>query len=87
MKIPDLLKNSIDGNHMEEFRRSLLADNFRRGKILAVVVIAMEAVLAAADIAASILKVDSRFKIHRISGDVPGDGRRQRRLPDLCRKL
>ena len=64
MKILDFLRSSIDQNYSAEFKRSLVADNLRRGKILAVAVIAFETVYCIADIIAFLLHIDSRFKYY-----------------------
>jgi len=45
----------------ENFRKSILADNLCRGRILAIVMIGLETILAVIDVSASILEVDNRF--------------------------
>jgi diguanylate cyclase (GGDEF)-like protein len=64
MRIPEILQDNIDERFRDEFRRSLALDNIRRGKILAVVVIAFESVYSAADIIAALLNVDGRFRYY-----------------------
>ena len=61
MRIPEFLNNAVDAENSAEFDRRLRQENFRRGKILAIVVIVFEALYAAAVIVSSTLKVDSRF--------------------------
>ncbi|MFZ3131642.1 MAG: diguanylate cyclase [Desulfosporosinus sp.] len=45
----------------EQFRRSALADNLRRGRIFAIMMIVFELIIAGLDISAAVFKVDSRF--------------------------
>jgi len=61
MKTPYFLKNRIAASEEENFEMDLLADNLRRGKVLAILSIAFESVFILADIITSILRVDSRF--------------------------
>lgn len=56
-----MLKINIEDTQNDHFRRSTLAENFQRGKILAIVMIIFDIVLAGADISAALLKVDGRF--------------------------
>ena len=64
MKIPDFLHNTIGESHRESFDRSLVADNIRRGRILAAAVIAFEVIYAVTDIVAALLDIDGRFKYY-----------------------
>lgn len=61
MKARDLLRIDIEDCEKEHFRRSVLAENFHRGRILAFAMIVFELILAGMDISAAIFKVDSRF--------------------------
>jgi len=61
MKARDLLQVDIEECEKEQFRRSVLAENFHRGRILAIAMIVFELILAGMDISAAIFKVDSRF--------------------------
>lgn len=45
----------------ETLLREMLTVNMRRGRILAIIIIGFELIIAAADVCASILKVDNRF--------------------------
>jgi diguanylate cyclase (GGDEF)-like protein len=67
MHIEDLMEifsqptNKMNQSELHGLSRSILYDNIRRGKVLAVAVIALETCLAAVDITTSLLKVDNRF--------------------------
>ncbi len=61
MKARELLQIEIEEGENEHFRRSVLAENFHRGRILAITMIVLELILAGADISAAIFKVDGRF--------------------------
>lgn len=60
MKLP-VRPADIPQEDRDALRRHLLADNIRRGRVLAIVIIAFEAALAIVDVSASALKVDDRF--------------------------
>lgn len=62
MKIPDILRNEIDNCEKENFKRKLIFENMRRGKILAKTIIAFELFLAMIDVSTFLLNVDNRFK-------------------------
>ncbi|AFQ44308.1 diguanylate cyclase domain-containing protein [Desulfosporosinus meridiei] len=61
MEAKDLYQINIAESQNDHFRRSTLAENFQRGKILAIVMIIFDIVLAGVDISAAILKLDGRF--------------------------
>jgi diguanylate cyclase (GGDEF)-like protein len=61
MKIRDFWQIDLEECEKEQFKRSVLADNFHRGRILAIAMIVFELILAWIDISAAIFKVDSRF--------------------------
>ncbi|MHB8127097.1 MAG: GGDEF domain-containing protein [Desulfitobacteriaceae bacterium] len=61
MKISDLLRIDIEECEKENFKRSILVNNIRRGRILAKVIIGFEAFFAILDICALILNVYNRF--------------------------
>ena len=65
MKLSKLFHNKIGDSDRAEFRRCLLIDNIRRGKILAIAIIAFECVYALVDIIALLCKADSRFHYNR----------------------
>jgi len=54
-------KITIQECEKENFRKKILADNFRRGRILAKIMIGLESILVIICVTASILKVDNRF--------------------------
>jgi diguanylate cyclase (GGDEF)-like protein len=62
MKIREILKIVAEESRKEHFRWDILAGNFQRGRILSIVLIAFELILAGVDISAAIFKVDSRFQ-------------------------
>jgi diguanylate cyclase (GGDEF)-like protein len=61
MKIFRRLSDGIEEIDREGLRRSILTDNIRRGRVMAIVVILLEACLSASDITTGLLKVDERF--------------------------
>lgn len=61
MKARDLLQIDIEECEKELFKRSVLNENFHRGRILAIALIVFELILASMDISAAIFKVDDRF--------------------------
>ena len=54
--------NDLEGIDRDSLKRQLLADNLRRGRTLAIVVVVLEAAFAAATLLTSALKVDGRFQ-------------------------
>ena len=61
MRAPYFLINKIDESEKESFETDVMLNNIHRGKILANIVIGIEAIYIFIAIAALILKVDSRF--------------------------
>jgi diguanylate cyclase (GGDEF)-like protein len=61
MKAIGLLQVDIEEWKDEHFRKSILTENFQRGKILAIALIVFELILAGVDISAAIIRVDERF--------------------------
>lgn len=55
------LRQAAELEDGEGLRASILEDNLRRGRLLCVIVIAIEACFASIDIAACLMKADSRF--------------------------
>lgn len=60
-----LFPNSVEEHERENFLRGLISENIHRGKILALVLIAVESILATIDIVTALLKVDSRFSFDK----------------------
>lgn len=61
MRRPSFLTNDIAETGRADFQRSLVKDNILRGRILAVIVIVLETILAFSDAVALLLEVDGRF--------------------------
>lgn len=61
MDIFKMLRADIAESEREGLQRSLLADNIRKGRALAWVIIVFEACFAVADVSASIMKANSEF--------------------------
>ncbi len=61
MIVLNFLNNDIDECEKEHFEIDRIVDNIHRGKIMAVIVIVIEAIYLIIDIISAILKVDSRF--------------------------
>ena len=61
MRTPYFLMNKIEESEKESFETDVVLNNIHRGKILAIIVIGIEAIYIFIALAALILKVDGRF--------------------------
>ncbi|MDR3552749.1 MAG: GGDEF domain-containing protein [Clostridia bacterium] len=61
MKLKDLFSPDIVAGEQEAFQKTVLADNLRRGRLFALLVIGAESLLAAVDLATGLMRVSGRF--------------------------
>jgi len=61
MKIPKFFKDNIEESEKENFKKTLITDNIKKGRILAIIMTGFEVIFLLTGIITAILKVDSRF--------------------------
>jgi len=61
MNLLKLISINVEENEKENFRKNILIDNLRRGKVFTEVVISLEIILSLIDIVTSVLKVHDKF--------------------------